>query len=557
MADQAEFAFWHILVRDVAYGQIPRQGRITKHVAAARWIEDTAGERAADLADVLATHYWEALQLARATGMRDVSDLQEHARRNLIVAGERARVLDLTRAGELYERALSLTPNGHPDQARNLKEYAAIETRLGRLADAESLLREAIDAAQKSGDVRMCAAVKSSLAEFMLSNLGDPERSSALHAEALADLESDGASLEMAEVLSRIGGRAFMFGQFEQAIERSTQALKIFVNFPPSPEFASNLATLGMSRLCLGDVAGEGEVREALAMAPEVGLNPAMMQNNYGSVLWPLRGPREALEVVLEGANLAERRGDRFTAVAAGSTSLDLLYGLGRWEEVLEGGIRLLKEADAVNAYDRTQIVSITSSVRVMRGLPSGLSETDFERALGLRDVQVRAPFLSVTCLEASQRGDHATVTSLLKDFELLEERDDPYFVAHLPRILRVCVAAEDIERAQRLVGSVQPRMLMHEHVIATGRAILAEGRGEHEEAIHGYVDAAARWESFPSVPEHGYALLGLGRCELAIGMPGSNNHLRAARKVFASLEARPLIAEVDALLGQASARSS
>ncbi|MBA3427444.1 MAG: guanylate cyclase, partial [Actinobacteria bacterium] len=39
VAGESEYAFRHVLVRDVAYGQIPRAARGTKHVAAAGWIE--------------------------------------------------------------------------------------------------------------------------------------------------------------------------------------------------------------------------------------------------------------------------------------------------------------------------------------------------------------------------------------------------------------------------------------------------------------------------------------------------------------------------------------
>ena len=61
-----EFLFWHALVRDVAYGQIPRASRAEKHRAAAEWIEQTAGERVADHAELIAHHYLQALELARA-----------------------------------------------------------------------------------------------------------------------------------------------------------------------------------------------------------------------------------------------------------------------------------------------------------------------------------------------------------------------------------------------------------------------------------------------------------------------------------------------------------
>ena len=65
-----EFSFWHALVRDVAYQQIPRSPRAEKHVAAASWIEGTAGERVADHAEILVYHYDQALELATASGER-------------------------------------------------------------------------------------------------------------------------------------------------------------------------------------------------------------------------------------------------------------------------------------------------------------------------------------------------------------------------------------------------------------------------------------------------------------------------------------------------------
>ena len=66
--DQAEYSFWHALVRDVAYSQIPRAERARKHVAAAEWIERMAGERVKDQAELLAHHYEQALELTRAAG---------------------------------------------------------------------------------------------------------------------------------------------------------------------------------------------------------------------------------------------------------------------------------------------------------------------------------------------------------------------------------------------------------------------------------------------------------------------------------------------------------
>ena len=66
MDGQAEYAFTHALIRDVCYAQIPRAGRAHRHQRAAAWIEATAGERAADHAEIIAAHYTTALDLARA-----------------------------------------------------------------------------------------------------------------------------------------------------------------------------------------------------------------------------------------------------------------------------------------------------------------------------------------------------------------------------------------------------------------------------------------------------------------------------------------------------------
>src|SRR5262249_13936403 len=66
VADEAEYSFSHLLVREVAYGQIPRAERAGKHRLAAGWIESLG--RSEDHAETLAHHYTQALALASASG---------------------------------------------------------------------------------------------------------------------------------------------------------------------------------------------------------------------------------------------------------------------------------------------------------------------------------------------------------------------------------------------------------------------------------------------------------------------------------------------------------
>ena len=108
--DDVEYLFWHVLVRDVAYAQIPRAQRARKHVASAEWIERISGERVTDHAEFLAHHYRTALELARAAGDAGQADgLLDAAVRFGALAGERAiRV----------ERRVLLPPNAHTLAAR-------------------------------------------------------------------------------------------------------------------------------------------------------------------------------------------------------------------------------------------------------------------------------------------------------------------------------------------------------------------------------------------------------------------------------------------------------
>ena len=94
MEGQAEYAFFHALVRDVCYAQIPRTQRSDRHRRAAGWIEDIAGERLEDHAEILAAHYGAALELAIGTKDPNADELGDKAIKYLTLAGDRAVRID-------------------------------------------------------------------------------------------------------------------------------------------------------------------------------------------------------------------------------------------------------------------------------------------------------------------------------------------------------------------------------------------------------------------------------------------------------------------------------
>jgi class 3 adenylate cyclase len=57
LPDQTELWFKHVLIRDVAYGSIPRRRRARAHAAVAAWIDELVGDRREEFIDLLAHHY--------------------------------------------------------------------------------------------------------------------------------------------------------------------------------------------------------------------------------------------------------------------------------------------------------------------------------------------------------------------------------------------------------------------------------------------------------------------------------------------------------------------
>jgi hypothetical protein len=90
-----------------------------------------------------------------------------------------------------------------------------------------------------------------------------------------------------------------------------------------------------------------------------------------------------------------------------------------------------------------------------------------------------------------------------------------------------------------------------------TARAILAEARGKPHEAAALNAQASQAWREFGAVPEQARALLGQGRCLVALDRPGAAKPLREAQALFASVGDGSALAESEALLEETAAASA
>ncbi|MBA3739089.1 MAG: AAA family ATPase, partial [Actinobacteria bacterium] len=110
LAKQQELIFKHVLIRDVAYESLPRRDRTDAHAAVAGWIEETAGDRAGEMAELLAYHLSTAVALSRDTPGGPAEDLRSAAFGWLLRASDEARRrLVVRKAQRLAEEALDLS----------------------------------------------------------------------------------------------------------------------------------------------------------------------------------------------------------------------------------------------------------------------------------------------------------------------------------------------------------------------------------------------------------------------------------------------------------------
>jgi class 3 adenylate cyclase/tetratricopeptide (TPR) repeat protein len=558
---EAEYAFWHILARDVAYGQLPRVSRASRHVAAARWIESKAPERVEDLADVLAYHYATALELTQAAGESEqASELEAPALKFLTLAGERALGLDTAAALSNLERALALSPPGHPERPEALARFGEAANQAGRFREAAEALEEAFASFRAAGDVPAAARAMGMLG-LALARLGDP-RTWTLPVEALALLEPLGPSPELVAALTEVALGDAIQGRSEDAIVVAQRTLGLASELG-LPRPARALGVRAMARANLGDPRGLRDYREAIDLATEAGQGRevARLHNNLGIRLWDFEGPAAALEVLHEGVAYAKARGLTEILDALTGSSLEVLLDTGDHDEALALAAEIAPRLESSgDVFDLNGVRIVQARILALRGqgTSEGVEWLDWleasSRELGSPEDIVMG--LASAAMRRASLGQDAPVAALFAELESYPgSRDNEAYPVFLPAMVRTAFSIGHPELAERLVSGLEPRTPYAQHALVAANAALTEVRGDLPMAAVAYAEAADRWDTFGVVPEHAFALLGQGRCLLELSRPAEASPvLQHAREIFERLQAAPALIETDSLLQRTTA---
>ena len=332
VAGESEYAFGHLLVRDVAYSQVPRARRAEKHRLAGEWIERLG--RPEDHAEMLAHHYSSALELARAAGT-DTTDLEEPARRALHEAGDRAYALSAYQAARgFYAAALEAWPENEPPSPELLIRYGRVLNSVD-LGSQPEILAQAVEAARAVGDSGQAAEAETLLCEmYWLQGLRDEGFEHLRAAKKL--VEEEPSSYGKAYVMANSSRFWMLAGATEHAIRVGRQALAMAEELGLEELQAHALDNIGVARIGQGDHAGIADIERSIEIADRINsIESARAYGNLASALDDLGQLERSWELLHEGRLRAERFGlDDWLLWLRGESAWRPYYA-GRWDEAL------------------------------------------------------------------------------------------------------------------------------------------------------------------------------------------------------------------------------
>jgi class 3 adenylate cyclase/tetratricopeptide (TPR) repeat protein len=367
VADESQYAFWHVLVRDVAYSQIPHAARAEKHRATAEWIESLAPGRA-DLTELLAHHYSKALDYTRlARG--DTDALVDQARRALRDAGERALALyAYPAAAGFFRDALVLWPAEDRSRPRVVLGLGKSLFWSERGGDAE--LAEARDGLIESGELERAAQAVVLLSRLALAR-GDRDAAVDDATRAVELLRGRPGTREQAEAISNLAAFHALRGDSELALQATGDALALAEELALDEIRAESLTFRGHARIVGGDVGGIEDLEEAVEIAQEVNL-PGVVRScaNLGTDLALLGSLERAWSVYERGRTAARRFGDAHGLHWLAAERPYELYWRGAWEDALLAADESLREPDG--SYVEHSARSVRAWIRLARGDHTG-----------------------------------------------------------------------------------------------------------------------------------------------------------------------------------------
>jgi class 3 adenylate cyclase/tetratricopeptide (TPR) repeat protein len=468
-----EYAFKHVLIRDVAYESVSRRDRSALHALTGTWLSEHAGPAAPT--GLLAYHYHQAFQLARsdASGVQPSCDLAELAVRHLLAWGRVLFGYAARGAEEALSQAIDVVRAARhciddTTYATVLVERAMALNEMHRFGEAVDDVRTAEDltAALGADALRARALLAHSLS---LSHLSRIDRARELHAEAVAlferagDVDAQGdAAVHAAENLRyddlpamiRVLREAYeLYGRAGNEAGQATVARELAYLLSPAggAEFRRWYDLAERSARDESHLRGRASVRVTLAYSRMYAGDPA-----------------NALQTATIARRDAAEAGARWLEMDALLIEQECLAALGRVEESDRVLGDVMTRAEAIGSRRLRAVALLNGTRAAARGRRSALAWQHLREArAALQDIGESIAMLGVHVYEAELLLDSGRWADAVVVAERAVEREEEQgwsLAATAMRLLAARAAVADgSERAERLVAEAMDAARRHD----------------------------------------------------------------------------------------------
>jgi len=408
--ERGQLGFLQALVQRVTYETIARRDRRARHLAAARFLAEEAGLDADEIAEVIATHYLDAHEADPEAA--DADDVRAQARAWFTRAAERAASLAASlEAQRAFSRVAELSDDA-VERGKALTRAGQLAFAGGALDEAESLLREAIDAIG-AHDRPASAAAENALGEILFSSERLDEAIELLE-RALHTYEADGDEAAVATVSTQLARFCLFTGRQLEALVHVERGLELAEKLELSDVLVQALNNKGIA-LRGRPIESLALMRESLRLAEETDDFPGAIRACMNlSFLLSLGGrEHEALAVCERGLGFARTRGDRVWERSLAANVCGGYLVTGRWDDVERVAAELPGEGVVATDPVHAAVNMSVAMVALRRG--------ELERAISLLEpfthwttsarVQTEASGFAARALVALARGDFATAS--------------------------------------------------------------------------------------------------------------------------------------------------
>ncbi len=346
LSGEREFAFKHVLIRDVAYSTLPKTVRARKHAEVATFIEDRAADRTEAVIAMVADHLGKAAEIGADAGLdeTELHVVRDRAHEALEAAGDVAAGLYSNQeALTHYKAALRLDGDDdcdHPDaRARIAEKYGDVALRLGRVDKAVDLWERCLDYHRGQEDLARVGDLHRKIGAGLW-NKGDREGSIS-HYQRGIDLLKDGPPcLELVRLYEEAASLYMHTGDNMLAIYASEKALRLAERLSEAAAASRAHGIFGRVFGRIGDterarenlersveLARDSDPGEAIRALLALGYHFEVSEADYEA----------ATDAYSEALGIAERIGDLPSQVELHFSLSLLAFHCGKWQEVETG----------------------------------------------------------------------------------------------------------------------------------------------------------------------------------------------------------------------------